>query len=195
MNQTLRIAVAEDEADMRDFYRKILPHLGHEVVSVAENGRQLVEQCREQPPDLIITDIRMPEMDGLDAIREIGKERQVPVILVSAHHDAEFVERACQDTVLAYLVKPIKVCDLEPAIGLAMRRFAEFQALQKQAGDLQQALEARKLIERAKGILMKRGGLDEQTAFRRLQRLSSNKNLKLVEIAKTILTAEEAFQS
>lgn len=193
MLQPLRIAVADDEPDMRDFYCKFLPRMGHEVVVVAQSGPELVEGCRLARPDLIITDVKMPQLDGLDAVEEIAREQPLPVILVSAYHDAEFVERACRDHVLAYLVKPINSSDLEPAIALAMRRFAEFQALQKEAESLRHALEDRKLIERAKGVLMKRAGLDEAAAFGRLQQLSNEKNRKMVEIARTIIAAEEAF--
>lgn len=194
MLKTLRIAIADDEPEMLEFLEKALGELGHEVVVQAENGQQLVEQCRVLHPDLIITDIKMPDMDGLEAVTQIRGEEAVPVILVSAHHDPDLIERAIQNHVLAYLVKPIKKKDLEPAIGLVRQRFKEFQALHQQADDLRQALEDRKLVERAKGILMKRAGLEEQDAFKRLQLLSSQKNQKMVEIAKMIVTAEEAFK-
>jgi response regulator NasT len=193
MNQPLRIAVADDEPDMRDYFAKILPRLGHQVVAQARDGRELVEQCRALRPDLVITDIKMPEMDGIDAAVAIYKDTPVPVILVSAYHDAELIERAEADHIMGYLVKPIKQADLGPVIGLAMRRFEQFQALRQEATDLRQALEDRKLIERAKGILMKKAGLDEASAFRRLQKLASDKNLKLVEVARILLTAEEAY--
>lgn len=192
-NPSLRVAVADDEPDMRDYFAKILPRLGHEVVAIARNGRELVECCRVQRPDLLIVDIKMPEMDGIDAAAEICREEPLPVILVSAYHDPELVERAGADHILAYLVKPIKQADLEPAIAIAMRRFHQFQQLRRETTDLRQALEDRKTIERAKGILMKRGRLDEQAAFRRLQKLASEKNLKLVEIARILLTAEQAL--
>ncbi len=137
----------------------------------------------------------MPEMDGIDAAVALYKERPVPVILVSAFHDPELIERAEADHIMGYLVKPIKQADLGPVIGLAMRRFEQFQELRKEAADLRQALEDRKLIERAKGLLMKKAGLDEASAFRRLQKLASDKNLKLVEVARILLTAEEAYHS
>jgi response regulator NasT len=194
MTHALRIVVADDEADMRDYFRKILPHLGHRLVAVAENGRELVQFCREQRPDLVITDIKMPDMDGIDAAVEIYRTSPIPVILVSAYHDSELIARAEADHIMGYLVKPIKQSDLEPIIALAMRRFEQFQALRKEAADLRQALEDRKLIERAKGILMKKARLEEHDAFRRLQRLASDKNLKLVDLARMIITAEEAFQ-
>ena len=193
MTQSLRIAIADDEPDMREYFQKILPVLGHSVVSAAATGKQLVEHCRTDQPDLVITDIKMPDMDGIDAAVEIYRQNAIPVILVSAYHDAKLIDRAESDHILAYLVKPIKQADLEPAIGLAMRRFAQFEALRKEATDLRQALADRKIIERAKGVLMTRAGLDEQTAFRRLQKLASEKNLKLVDIASMIVTADEAL--
>jgi response regulator NasT len=193
MSRPLRIAVADDERDMRDYYRQILPTLGHEVVAVAEDGRGLVAGCLAARPDLVITDVKMPDMDGIEAASQIYRERPVPVILVSAYHDAELIGRAEADHVLAYLVKPIKRADLEPAITIATRRFEQFQALRQETADLKQALEDRKTIEKAKGVLMKKANLDEHAAFRRLQKLASDKNKKLIEIARIILTAEEAF--
>jgi response regulator NasT len=193
MQQNLRIAVADDEPDMREYFQKILPVLGHTVVSAARTGKELLDHCQKQQPDLIITDVKMPDMDGIDAATEIYKRNAVPVILVSAYHDSELIARAEADHIMAYLVKPIKQADLEPAIALAMRRFAQFQDLRKEAADLRQALADRKVIERAKGILMKRAGLDEQDAFRRLQKLASEKNRKLIDIASMIVTADEAL--
>ena len=190
MTQNLRIAVADDERDMRDYFRDILPDLGHTVVATAATGRELVEQCRQTNPDLIITDIRMPDMDGIEAADEICRERPIPIILVSAYHDAGLIERAAGSHVLAYLIKPITQADLAPVITLAWRRFEQFESLRKEAGDLRQALEDRKVIERAKGILMKRGSLDEETAFRRLQKTARDQNKRLVEIARMIVTAE-----
>ena len=194
MNAALRIAVADDEADMRDWFERILPTLGHQVVSVAENGRELVEHCRSMKPDLVITDIKMPELDGIDASQEICRERAVPIILVSAYHDPELIRRAEADHVLAYLVKPIGKAALEPAIGLAMRRFEELQALRKEAADLRQTLADRRVIEQAKGVLMKVTGVDERAAFRRLQELAADRNLKLVVAAQSVLALEKALR-
>jgi response regulator NasT len=195
MSRSLRIAVADDEPDMQDYFRTILPRMGHAVIAVAGTGQELVELCHAAPPDLVITDIKMPDMDGIEAASRLYKESPVPIILVSAFHDAEFIRRAEADHILAYLVKPIKQADLEPAIAIAMRRFEQFQALRKETADLKQALEDRKTIEKAKGILMKKANLDEHDAFRRLQKLASDKNKKLIEIARIILTAEEAYGS
>jgi two-component system, response regulator PdtaR len=194
MNRSLKIAVADDELDMRDYFQQILPLLGHTVVGAAETGRELIELCAKTNPDLVITDIKMPDMDGIDAALQIYRKAAMPVILVSAYHDPELIRRAEADHIMAYLVKPIKQADLEPAISLATRRFEQFQELRKETSDLKQALEDRKIIERAKGILMKKAGLDENDAFRRLQKLASEKNRKLIEIAQIILTAEEALE-
>jgi response regulator NasT len=167
--------------------------LGHEVVGTAKTGRELVALCRDLAPDLVISDIKMPDLDGIEAAREIARQRDVPIILVSAFHDPELIERAETSNVLAYLVKPIERADLETSIAIARRRFEDLQAHKREAEDLRQALEDRKIIERAKGILMTKAGLSEPDAFRRLQKVASDKNRKLAEIARMIVTAEEAL--
>lgn len=192
-DRALRIAVADDEADMRLFFRELLPRLGHAVVVEAATGKELVAGCREARPDLIITDVRMPDGDGLEAVAAVNREAGVPVILVTGHHDSDVLGQAGADYIMAYLAKPVKPVDLQAAVRLAMLRFGHFQALVKEAADLRQALEDRKVIERAKGVIMKRGRTDEPEAFRRLQRLASDKNKKLVEVAQQIVLAEEAF--
>ncbi len=194
MSRPLRIVVADDEDFMLNYYREVLPALGHEVVAMARSGRELLEESRAARPDLVITDIKMPGLDGLDAAGTIADELQTAVVLVSAYADDDFIRRAEDNHVMAFLVKPIKQQDLAPAIALAIRRSEQFQALRKEAADLRQALEDRKVIERAKGVLMKKGSLDEQEAFRRLQKLSRDNNKKLVEVARAILLAEEALQ-
>lgn len=192
MTDSLRIAIADDEGRIRDFLWQCLEHLGHRVISGARTGRELVEHCRTHRPDLVISDVKMPDMDGIDAASEIYRFLTVPVILLSAFHDDDLIQRASEKHVLAYLVKPIKEADLGPAIAVAMKRFQEFDTLRSEAADLKQALEDRKTIERAKGILMQRTGLPEPEAFRRLQKLASSKSQKLVDIARMIVTAEEA---
>lgn len=189
----LRIAAADDERDMRQFFQEVLPHLGHEVIVVAGSGRELIERCKGNAPDLIITDIKMSDMDGIEAATSINQEHEVPIILVSAHQDAELLVRAAADHIMAYLMKPVKPADLVMAIKLAMLRFGQYQAVRREAADLRQALEDRKVIERAKGIAMRRMHVDEQEAFRRLRRLASERNIKLVQVARMVLNAEEVF--
>ncbi|MBL8796754.1 MAG: response regulator [Planctomycetia bacterium] len=127
---SLRIVVADDEPDMREYFQRMLPRLGHRVIAAVADGQELIEQCRGLQPDLVMTDIQMPGLDGIAAAAQVYRERPVPVILVSAHHDAAVVECAEADHVLGYLVKPIKQSDLGPIIAVAMRRFAQMQALQ-----------------------------------------------------------------
>ncbi len=193
MNSSLRIAIADDEPDMREFLRESLERMGHQIVSVAENGAQLVSQAKLLGPDLVITDIKMSDMDGLAAAGAIYAEKPVPLILVSAYSDRECLERAQESHVLAYLVKPIRESNLGPAIAIVMRRFEELEELRRETHDLKQALSDRKIIERAKGLLMKQARLDEGAAFRRLQSLASSKNRKLIEIARMIVETADAW--
>jgi AmiR/NasT family two-component response regulator len=188
-----RIVLAEDEPLMRNYLVETLSALGYQVLASASTGRELVESCRTHRPDLVITDISMPDMDGLEAAEEIYGFAPVPIIIISAYHDAELLARAEKNHILAYLVKPIKQQDLEPAITIARTRFQEFQAMRQEADNLRQALEDRKSIERAKGIIMKKSHVEEAEAFRRLQKIARDKNRKLIEIAHMILSVEEIF--
>jgi response regulator NasT len=194
MSKPLRIVVADDERDTREFFQMILPTLGYEVAGVAETGPQLVEQCRRLQPDLVLTDIRMPGLDGIQAAAAVNGERPVPFVLVSGFQDAELLERACAENVMAYLVKPVKASDLLAAISLALKRFEQYQAVRKEATELRRTLEERKLIERAKGVVMLRLGIDEAEAYRRLRQQASDHNQKLVDVARTVLGAEEVFR-
>src|SRR4051812_41091902 len=160
--RSLKVAVADDERDTRQFFQEVLPHLGHEIVAVAEDGRQLAERCRAAKPDLIITDIRMPGRDGIEAAAEVNRDQPVPVILVTAHHEADLLARAGAEYIMAYLARPIKPVDLQAAIALAIMRFDHFRQLSQEAAGLRQALEDRKIIERAKGIVMRRLAVDEE---------------------------------
>lgn len=130
MSQSLRIAVADDEPDLLAYYQQTLTRLGHQVVAAARDGRELIERCRAVEPDLVITDIQMPDMDGLEAAAALYRERPVPIILASAHHDEALIARAEASHVLAYLVKPLRAADLPPCLAIARRRFAELQALE-----------------------------------------------------------------
>jgi response regulator NasT len=194
MNRSLRIALADDDAAARDYLLAVLPLLGHDVVAAARDGDALVAACRAEAPDLVIADVHMPGLGGIEASRRVYEESPLPVILASARPDASTLDRADHDHVLAFLVKPIRQADLEPAIVVAVSRFEQLQALRRETADLRQALEDRKLIERAKSALMRRTGLPEHDAFRRLQRLASDRNRKLADVARMILTAEDAYR-
>jgi len=189
MSEPLRILIADDEAIRLLTLRTQLRSLGFEVVAEAQDGEEAVRLAREREPDLAILDIKMPRLDGISAARQIVQERPIPIILLTAYSELELVERATEAGVFAYLIKPVTEEELLPAILLARKRFEEFRVLHSEVEDLRQALEARKLIERAKGILMKRLGISEQEAFRRMQVQSQKENRKLVEIARAIITA------
>jgi response regulator NasT len=191
--KALRIAVADDEKDMREYLEEVMPRLGHEVVASASTGQQLADRCRTAAPDLVITDIKMPDMDGIEVAATIARQKPTPVILVSAHHDSELLARLGADYILGYLIKPINEGALKAAIGLAMNRFTQLQAVLKESSDLRQAMEERKLIERAKGIIMKRLRVDEEDAFRRLRKVASDHNHRLVDVGRRVITAEEVF--
>ncbi len=194
MSHALRIAIADDEPDMREYLQETLILLGHEVTTVAATGLELVESAGASRPDLIITDIKMPQLDGIDAAAQLCAKEPIPIILISAYHDRRLIERAGDGHVLAYLVKPIERSDLETAISIVMLRFRQFQAVRKEADDLRQALSDRKLIERAKGIMTARAGLSEDEAYRRMSKTARAGNQKLVEVARTILAAEQLLQ-
>ena len=193
MIRSLRIALADDEPLQRDVLEKLLTQAGHEVVFKAETGRALLDFCRRSPPDMVVADIMMPDMDGLDAAAAIYDLAPTPIVLVSGHQDQELIKRALENHVLAYLIKPISLEALSPAIALARSRFEEFVAMKGEADDLRKALADRKVIERAKGLMMKHLNIEEPEAFRRLQKLASSKNQKLVDVANMIVTAAEAL--
>ena len=147
MDRILRIIVADDDPQIRAFYQSILPAIGHQVLYAAESGQQLIDECKRLSPDLIISDIKMPDMDGIDASEVIYQSTPTPIILVSSYHESELIECAEENHVLAYLVKPITRADMEVAIRLATRRFEEFEALRQETTNLRQALQDRKVIE------------------------------------------------
>ncbi|MDW8107416.1 MAG: response regulator [Armatimonadota bacterium] len=185
----LRIVIADDEPIILLDLRQMLEELGMSVVGEASDGRQAVEKVRQLKPDLAILDVKMPEMDGIEAARILHEERLAPVILLTAYSDSELVQRAKQAGVYGYLVKPFKQADLMPAIEVALARYQETRELEQQVSDLKEALETRKLIERAKGILMDTYGLREQEAYRRIQVQSMNTRKSMREIAEAIIIA------
>ena len=147
----------------------------------------------EHRPDLAILDIKMPVMDGIEAAERITQARPIPIILLTAYSEAQLVERAARANISAYLMKPVAEDDLLPAITLALTRFKEFESLRREVADLREALDARKVVEKAKGILMRRLDLTEDEAFKRLQKQSQDTNRKLSEVAEAIVMADRMF--
>ena len=189
-----RVVIAEDEAIIRLDLKEMLEENGHTVVGEATDGKLAVELAGKLSPDLIVMDIKMPTMDGLEAVRTINadpKKPRIPVVMVTAYSQPELVEQAVGLGVFAYLVKPIKEGDIMPTIEVAMHRAEEMNTLQAEMNNLKDALETRKVVERAKGILIETYGLTEAEAFRKIQKLSMNSRKPIREIADAIILARE----
>jgi AmiR/NasT family two-component response regulator len=185
--KSLRVLIADDEAVIRLGLRTILEEMGHQVVGMAADGPSAVKLAAKEQPDLAILDIKMPDMDGLEAAEAITAKRRIPILMLTAYSDRELVERAAKLAVLAYLVKPVKEADLGLAIELAMARFEEWQALEQEAASLKEAMATREVVDRAKKILMQRDGLTEHEAFLSIQRRSRNSRRTMREVAEAIL--------
>jgi AmiR/NasT family two-component response regulator len=186
-----RIIIADDESLIRMDLREMLTNLGYLVVGEVGDGRSAVNLARELRPDIVIMDIKMPDMDGIEAARYLTEERVAPVLLLSAYSQQELVTRAREAGVAGYLVKPFRESDLTPAIEVALARFSEFRALEREVGDLRETLETRKVVERAKGILMDTQGLNESEAFRRIQKMSMNNRKPMKAVAEAIILAHQ----
>lgn len=195
MTKSLRILLAEDEYLVLMGIKSYVEKLGHQVIGIATDGLKAVELAMEKKPDLIIMDINMPNLDGIDAIKQINKNLFIPSIIVSGYHDEKLITRATEEGVLYYLLKPIDIEDLKIAINISLSKFEEFKKLQNELESTKNALEARKHIEKAKGILMERRNLKEAEAMKQLQKMSRDKNKKLVVIAKELIEVDALFHS
>lgn len=189
--EPLKAIIAEDEQLTRTIIRARLEKLGHQVVAEAADGSQAVDAARTHRPDVIIMDIKMPVMDGIEAARTILTETPCAILFLSSFNEQELVEQASETGALAYLMKPFRKEDLEPALVMAVRRFRQMQAQKKEIDELKETLETRKLIERAKGILMDRHHMSEEEAFKRIHFQARNQNKKMREIAQSIITAAD----
>lgn len=187
-----RVIIADDESLIRMDLQEMLLSLGYLVVGEVGDGRSAVNLARELKPDVVIMDIKMPDMDGIDAAKILTEERISPVILLTAYSQKDLVERAKEAGVVGYMVKPFEEADLVPAIEVALARFKEFEALHNEVDDLQLALETRKLVDRAKGILMDSQRLNEADAFRKIQKMSMNTRKPMKEVAEAIILAHQA---
>ncbi len=185
----MRVLIADDDPIIRLDLRQMLESLGHEVVAEAEDGKQAVESAQELKPDICVLDVKMPLMDGIDAAQVLADEGVAPVILLTAYSDQELISRAKDAGVFGYLVKPFKPSDLSPAITVARARFESNNQLKKEVEGLQERLEARKTVEKAKGILMTQQGLPESEAYRRIQTQAMSARKSMREVAEAIILA------
>ncbi len=191
MKRKIKVLIAEDEPIVRMDLRELLESQGYQVIGEASDGQSAIDIARREKPDVIIMDIRMPGMDGIEAAKILTEEEIAPLIFLTAYSDKELVEKAKEVGVIAYLVKPFKETDLFPAVEMAIARFKEFLQLKQEVKDLEEALETRKLVDRAKGLLMDIEGLKEHEAFRLIQKASMDKRKPMKEIAQAIILAYE----
>ncbi len=186
----MRVLIADDDPIIRLDLKQMLENMGYEVLAEAGDGQRALELARECHPDVCIFDVRMPVLDGIDVATLVTSEGIAPTILLTAYSDKELVDRAKEAGVFAYLVKPFKPSDLPPAIEVARRAFERFVALNRDIVDLQERLEARKVLERAKGILMESLKISEAEAYRRIQQQSMNNRKSMKEVAEAIILAQ-----
>ncbi len=184
-----RVLVAEDEALIRLDLKEMLEEEGYEVVGEAGDGEEAVEMAGRLRPDLVILDVKMPKMDGIAAAERIAGDRVAPVVILTAFSQRDLVERAREAGAMAYLVKPFQKKDLVPTIEMATSRFAEIVALEQEVGGLHERLEARKVVERAKGVLMTEHGMTEPEAFRWIQRTAMDRRTTMRAVADAVLAA------
>lgn len=182
-----RVVVAEDEALIRMDLVEMLREEGYDVVGEAGDGQRAVELAEQLAPDLVIMDVKMPRRDGIDAASEIAAKRIAPVVILTAFSQRELVERARDAGAMAYLVKPFSISDLVPAVELAVSRFREVTALEREVAGLSDRLETRKLIERAKSVLMVRQALTEPEAFKWIQRAAMDRRSTMKAVAEVVL--------
>lgn len=187
--ESLKIIIADNESIIRMDLKEMLEEAGHSVIGEAPNGVKAVDLARSHRPDLVIMDIQMPEMDGITAAKIISNEKIAPVLLLTAFSQKDIVEKAKDSGVLAYLVKPVKEANLFPAIEIAVSRFQEFAELEHELENVKNSLENRKILDRAKGILMDAYKLSETEAYRRIQQYSMSKRISIKEVAEAIIRA------
>ena len=187
---SLRIIIADDEAVIRMGLRAMLEERGHAVVGEAAEGRRAVDLVEKLRPDLVFLDIKMPGLDGLAAAEQLIAAHRVPVIILTAYGDRALIDRAREAGVMGYLMKPLREADLEPAIQVALARYRDLQALAEEVTDLQDALETRKLVERAKAALMQRLGLSDEEAYRQIQAASRTARRPMKDVAREVLAGK-----
>lgn len=185
-----RVVIAEDESIIRLDLKEMLAESGYEVVGEAGDGAEAVRLAFELEPDLVIMDVKMPVMNGIDAAREITGADICPVVMLTAYSQRALVEEAIKSGAMSYLVKPFSKSDLLPAVEVAIARFSEIRALEDRVKELEERLDVRKLVEQAKGIVMRREGLDEAAAFRKIQKQSMDRRKAIGAVAAEIIRGD-----
>ena len=192
---SLRILIAEDDPLVAVTLSDQLGELGHNVVAVASDGEEAVTMVDQAQPDLVMLDIKMPNRDGISAAEEIAREHDLPIIMLTAYSERPLIMRAAEAGALAYLLKPVAAEELAASISLAMARHRDREALRHKVGELEETLHERETIDKAKAILMERVGLSENDAYSRMRQRAREKRVKMVQVAQTIIAAEEFLAS
>ena len=182
-----KILIVDDQDKPRNALKMALLGSGYEVIGEGKTGKEAIELSESLRPDLILMDVKMPEMDGIAATKEINHRYPMPIIICSVKRDEGTIQRAKEAGVMGYLIKPVREEELKASIELAILRFKEFEALRREVEDLKEALEARKVIEKAKGILMEKDGIREREAFRKIQKLSMDNRKSMKDVAEAII--------
>jgi two-component system, response regulator PdtaR len=193
-SRSLRILIGEDESVTALGLEQDLRSLGHTVIGIAGDGATTVAMARTLSPDLVILDVRMPHLSGLEAAEQIHAERPVPIIIVTAYSDTDTIAKAANVPVFHYLVKPVGAAQLSAAIAVAQARHQEWQTQRRESDELRKRLDDRKVIERAKGILMEREGISESAAYKVLQRTSQSRNMTMADLSRSLLAAEDLMR-
>jgi response regulator NasT len=193
--QRLRILIAEDDPLVAVTLSDQLAELGHDVIAVASDGEEAVTMARQDRPDIAILDIKMPNRDGISAAEEISREFDLPILMLTAYSERPLVMRAAEAGALAYLLKPVAAEELSASLALALARHKDKEALRSEIERLEDTLHERETIDKAKSILMERVGLSENDAYSRMRQRAREKRVKMVQVAQTIIAAEEFLSS
>lgn len=183
----MRVLIVDDESLIRMDLRDIIESCGHEVVAEATNGVEALELCKKHKPDIILMDVKMPELDGIEAARQIGFHHEAPVVLLTSYSQQDLIDKARDSGVYGYLIKPVREEQLVPSLEMALGRYKSDAQLREKMAELEQSLEDRKIIQKGTGILMELYSISEAEAYNRIRTLSMNKQISIIETCNLII--------
>lgn len=183
----MRVLIVDDESLIRMDLRDIIESCGHEVVAEGTNGVEALELCKKHKPDIILMDVKMPELDGIEAARQIGFHHEAPVVLLTSYSQQDLIDKARDSGVYGYLIKPVREEQLVPSLEMALGRYKSYAQLREKMAELEQSLEDRKIIQKGTGILMELYSISEAEAYNRIRTLSMNKQISIIETCNLII--------
>lgn len=183
----MRVLIVDDESLIRMDLRDIIESCGHEVVAEGTNGVEALALCKKHKPDIILMDVKMPELDGIEAARQIGFHHEAPVVLLTSYSQQDLIDKARDSGVYGYLIKPVREEQLVPTLEMALGRYKSDAQLREKMAELEQSLEDRKIIQKGTGILMELYSISEAEAYNRIRTLSMNKQISIIEICNLII--------